>query len=255
VGTLIGANGWDHATVWNRHGAIDLTPALDGQSHALEVNNKGQIVGFIGWTPCCEAVVWQNGIMEYLDPSHAGSRAYGINEAGAIIWNSNRGDWLTVRGQTTALPGGEPRAINAAGAVAGLGLGNWLWRNETVTDLGLLSPTAINATGAVAGVINRPPFEEPGHGHAGVWQRGKLTDLGTLPGSDFSEAYGINAAGDVVGYGETAGGLDHAILWRRGQIIDLGGVSPWSTSHAKSINAAGQIVGDLDDLPVIWTVK
>jgi len=58
-----------------------------------------------------------------------------------------------------------------------------------------------------------------------------------------------------VGYGETAGGLDHAILWRRGQIIDLGGVSPWSTSHAKSINAAGQIVGDLDDLPVIWTVK
>ena len=104
-------------------------------------------------------------------------------------------------------------------------------------------------------MINRPPFDEPGHNHAGVWRRGILTDLGTLPGSDHSEAYGINANGDVVGFGETAAGLDHAMLWRRGQILDLGAVSPASSSHAKSINSAGQIAGDLDGLPVIWTVK
>jgi probable HAF family extracellular repeat protein len=257
VGTLTGTNGWNHATVWRKGVPTDLTPTLEGESHAIGVNNKGQIVGFLGWTPCCEAVMWQNGTMSYLDPSHVGSRAYGINSAGAIIWNSNLGAWLTVRGRTSALPAGEPRGINAAGDVVGIDmfLGNWLLKNGALTDLGQLSPGAINGRGVVAGVINRSPWGEPGYARAGIWRRGTLTDLGTLPGSDHSEAYGINAAGDVVGYGETASGLDHAILWRRGQIIDLGAVNPSKWSYATGINSAGQIVGSIDDSPVMWTVK
>ena len=39
-----------------------------------------------------------------------------------------------------------------------------------------------------------------------------LTDLGTFGGSQ-SEAFGINASGQVVGYAQTASGASHAFLY------------------------------------------
>ncbi len=48
-----------------------------------------------------------------------------------------------------------------------------------------------------------------------------MTDLGTLGGSN-SLAYGVNLAGQVVGYSETAAGEQHAFLWTKGVMTDLG---------------------------------
>src|SRR5206468_11810864 len=76
------------------------------------------------------------------------------------------------------------------------------------------------------------------------------TDLGTLPGGNFSEAYGINAVGQVAGFSTKAGGAVHAVLWTvatsaalRGRAIDLGTQPGGSFSQAFGINAVGQVIG------------
>ena len=48
--------------------------------------------------------------------------------------------------------------------------------------------------------------------HAFLWDKGTMTDLGTLGGTG-SSASGINAAGTIVGNSTTSSGLDHAALW------------------------------------------
>jgi probable HAF family extracellular repeat protein len=68
-----------------------------------------------------------------------------------------------------------------------------------------------------------------------------LIDLGAPPGGN-SFAYGINDAGQVVGYFTTAGGAEHAFLYHSGTMIDLG-APPGGNSYAYGINDAGQIVG------------
>ena len=40
-----------------------------------------------------------------------------------------------------------------------------------------------------------------------------MTDLGTLPGGDFSLATAITNAGEIVGYSTAATGQWHAVKW------------------------------------------
>ncbi|MGB9206211.1 MAG: hypothetical protein WCB94_19795 [Terriglobales bacterium] len=84
--------------------------------------------------------------------------------------------------------------------------------------------------------------------HAVVWQRGVLTDLGTLPGGYSSYASSINARGEVVGAAEngqidplTAYPEDIAVLWKNG-IVNLGTLGG-NQSVANGINDRGQVAG------------
>jgi probable HAF family extracellular repeat protein len=70
-----------------------------------------------------------------------------------------------------------------------------------------------------------------------------ITDLGTLPGGDFSVAHDINSRGQVVGFSETASGGFHAFLWEDGRMTDLGTLPGGFESVAHGINARGQVVG------------
>jgi probable HAF family extracellular repeat protein len=115
-------------------------------------------------------------------------------------------------------------------------------------DLGTLggtltTPVAINNRGLVAGFAQR----RSGESEAFVYQGGRLTALGMLPGGRQSFAYGINEPGDIVGASEAGDGSLHATLYRGGRIIDLNAAIPstsgWRLIEARDINEAGVIVG------------
>jgi probable HAF family extracellular repeat protein len=71
------------------------------------------------------------------------------------------------------------------------------------------------------------------------------TDLGVLPGFDSSEARGINASGQVVGYcyNFSEGGA-HPFIWQNGVMTALPLPSEYTQCYAESINASGVIVGN-----------
>jgi probable HAF family extracellular repeat protein len=102
------------------------------------------------------------------------------------------------------------------------------------------TPLVVNNLGQVAGA--RTVGTEL---HAFRWQRGTLTDLGSLAG--FSYANAINDFGTVVGFTRVPSGWGHGFLWRRGVMTDLGVLGGGTGySSANSINDFGQVVGNSD---------
>jgi probable HAF family extracellular repeat protein len=83
-------------------------------------------------------------------------------------------------------------------------------------------------------------------GHAVVWSNGSVRDIGTLGTGFYSEAWGINNLGQVVGWSFTngGGGLSgvHGFLYTEKEgLVDL---TPQNDmSYALDINDAGQVTG------------
>ena len=69
-----------------------------------------------------------------------------------------------------------------------------------------------------------------------------MNDLGTL-GGEMSGGYGINNAGQVVGWSQTSTGQHHAFLYSDGKMQDIGPLttSNGSSAEARDINDNGLI--------------
>jgi probable HAF family extracellular repeat protein len=229
---------------------IDLDSA--SYSCASGINNLGQVVGMarVGGS-VDDVVVWQDGTMNDLgadgdNPSHAKA----INDSGQVAGTSDGSTWMAFLysdGAFTDLgtlsgPRSFGTGINNAGQVVGNstyeGGGNFnyhafIWQDGVMTELSAFSgqyyyAQGINDVGQVIVLSNL--------NHAYIWNNGAVTDLGA------GEPFGINNAGQVVGY--SAGS---ATLWDQGTVTNLNDVlsngDGWHLLEARAINNVGQIVG------------
>jgi len=206
------------------------------------------------------------GVLEGEDPASL-STGYGINQATqvvgvsgnyAFLWTQNR-DFQ----QLDIGPVGWAEAldINERGQVTGdrdfgcpdvaMGL---IWHRGMSTDLGTLygsdpstceagsTGRAVNNRGQVVGWSEIAPFDPPAwNQHGFLWEDGEMTDLGSL--GDWSEAWGINERGQIVGYMDSQPWAQ-ACLWENGSFQLLGFLSDepdWSIALA--INNGGTVVG------------
>jgi probable HAF family extracellular repeat protein len=86
--------------------------------------------------------------------------------------------------------------------------------------------------------------------HVFRWDKGVLTDLGTLPGGQNSDVGGINASGWIAG-GSENGDIDpflgipvsHAVLWKGDKPLDLGTLGEGLDSIALQVSDGGQVIG------------
>ena|SRR5687768_10592949 len=222
VGTSRDANGQDRPFLWEKGVMTDLGTLTDGaQSTAYGVNASGKAVGYMLERTHALATLWQDG--EIIDLGTLGGPnaiAAAINASGAV---------------TGHFTGGDKGALHA-----------FIWRKGEMVDLGTTGDCvkcwagglAINNAGQIVGWTDVESFPSGDLlTHAFLWDNGKTTDLGTLPGAEASYARAINEAGDVVGYTLSADGrVKRGFLWRKGTMTELPLV-------ANGINSSGDIVG------------
>jgi uncharacterized membrane protein len=163
------------------------------------------------------------------------TQAGGINTAGQIVGAFDYAYWIFGQYfmQGFLFSGGRYTTIDVAGAFA-------------------TQASGINDSGRVVGTFVDPPYlsedwvSMPGNAH-GFLLSGRVFTTIDVPGAGSTNAYGINATGQIVGsYLDAAG--SHGFLLAGGTFtaIDVPGATAGST-NAYGINATGQIVGSYLD--------
>ncbi|MEE8156343.1 MAG: hypothetical protein V3T53_15420 [Phycisphaerales bacterium] len=147
-------------------------------------------------------------------------------------------------------------ALNDDGDVAGyttcnLGQRAFRWTPETGLELiPMPAQTSESRARAIHGskVVGYHVVSGNGFGHIGFvydFETDEFTSLGTLPGGDWSEAHGINSAGEIVGFwGNTVmGPSPQAFIWGDGEMIDINGDFGTLKSEANDITDDRVVTG------------
>lgn len=259
-----------HAVLWRKGVLTDLR-TLGGsitfwpESH--QINNNDLVVGTSettvpdpnGESQCgntaheCRVFLWQRGTIAAL-PTLGGNNAYdaGINNIGQVSGTSETSVLLPCpsfiflyvfkafvweKGHIAALP---------------------LFPGDNVATAGGMNDhgQVVGTSGEVFGTANSCSTIAR---HAVLWQDGRVTDLGTLGGTDGNLPSYINNRGEIVGESDIAGDIHHhAFLWRRGTILNLGTLPGDVDSSASRINDNGLIAGFSFDVngnarAVLWS--
>jgi probable HAF family extracellular repeat protein len=250
--------GWDVGTDEKGHAYIlqnGVTTEIDtsvlggSSSHALGINNKGQVVGYSGDYNAGRAFLWENGVTTDLGFESAVAR--GINNSGQIVGYYNTAYYthafLLKDGVVRELGsiGGEMNAnynlsyaVNDSEQVVGFsGNSPFLWQNGSMMKIGVPDSTygmarSINSIGQIVGFDTSGGF---------LWRDGVRTGLDLQ-----LEPFSINDLGQIVG--SVHGLTDSAVLISGGQQVELRTLlaqdSGWQDLYtAKAINNAGQIIG------------
>jgi probable HAF family extracellular repeat protein len=264
---------------------VDLGPLSGTFANVTGVNSTAEVVGQTLNPSSNEYqgfLIDSNGVQHNVGPltGFTESFASGLNDAGEVVGFSQNAPeginypeeaFLDNHGTLTDLGtlGGNvsvATSVSASGQVVGYSTttsGNYLlqdgfiWRPGVgMQDLGALTAggssgaLAINDAGDVVGYSTTSVNETtpPSPTDAVLWsQGGPPQNLRTLPGGGSSEATGINASDQVVGYSTismSANSPNHAFLWSQANgMQDLGTLTGYTDSYAAAINSSGEVVG------------
>ncbi len=224
---------------------------IPGPATGYAINSSGTVAGW-AQNPSGgqQAFVSTPNGMQSLSSGSYESYAYGINDSGTVVgttYDSSgqaHGTIWSISGVTDLGAGTYAMAINDSGEVVG-GNGNaFTLVNGQMQNLGAApgidwsAAYAVNNTGTVVGdgQLSNGTFRGV------VWNPdGSITVLGTFGGSS-SQATGVNASGEVVGFASLASGYQNAFSDTGGTLMDLGTLGGGS-SYAYGINDSGEIVG------------
>lgn len=230
----------------------------NSSSHAVALNNRGQVAGWGGspGNPFFQFPwVWQEGSLSALTLPLEGltGDVQDINGHRQII-----GQTKQLIGDHQSRDDGSLKAVHVGPLGTMLGSkGNAPFLPFLVRDgrteffehpeQGRVLLRAINNHGHVLGWLdtfyqeepNRPPRKTR---KSFLWRDGQFTDIAAQDGGKF-QAYGLNDLDQVVGTAVSPSGEhnSHAWLWQDGQLTDLGTLGGYSIPRA--INLLGQIVG------------
>lgn len=112
-----------------------------------------------------------------------------------------------------------------------------------VTDLGTLGGNCAEANGLNnRGQVVGWSLDADGRHQAFVWQNGRMTGLGFLPGGTSSVAMAINNGGEITGYAHISASNWRAFLYVSNSMINIG---TWGSinSMGRAINDQGAISG------------
>lgn len=232
-------------------------PYADWSSFAISINNPGQVVGYL------------------TDPVANTSRGYFYDVGGAwsflqappyaagadliVPWAINNNGHIAghTRSKTTGSPvdpvvwlspSAPPQVLPTYAACSGCNA----WDPQAISDNDWVVGYVSGSKGVRHGVLWTPASRDV-NGLPTSWT---VTDLGGFGGSA-TVAYGVNNAGQVVGYSNTTRDkASHAFLWQNGKMQDLGTESGSTNSLANSINNSTppQVAGQSASHAVIWTL-
>lgn len=243
-----------HAVTW-RNGSLTDLGALPGptgsSSAATWISKNGLIAGFsengeidplIG-APALFGVLWRDGNIINLGTLEGGyeSGAFSVNNSGRVVGiaSSLIPDANSLFGTNT-----QARAF--------------LWDNGVMQDLGTLPGGTdamalfINERGQIVGQSYSansvvPPAsgctDSPLTLYGFFWDKGQMTDIGTL-GGNCTFPYSLNNRGQVVGQSNVTGDVtSHPFLWQPGKTMQDLGTLGGNYGYAEWLNDAGTVVG------------
>ncbi|MDX1980168.1 MAG: hypothetical protein SFV51_07865 [Bryobacteraceae bacterium] len=183
-----------------------------GAGAMLSLNNGGQSFGY-SQTAAGRQAFSSAGPLQSAGSESIANQGNNFGQVTGVTWKDGRA-------QATMWANGLVSLLGVTGATESFG--------QAINDYGHLAGAAINSSGQLA---------------AFVMGEGGLRWIGTLPGGDWSSAYGLNARGQVAGTSTVAGNAFHAFLWSAEDgMRDLGTLGG-ASSYAAAINRDGVVTG------------
>jgi probable HAF family extracellular repeat protein len=231
--------------------------------HAYDIGTNGMVVGSLGTADAFVPSTWLSGTLNtYGTLGGPRGQFNGISANGIMTGVSDLS--ADPNGHAFIFEGGAfheigsgmgPEVIgggvNSSGQVAGWlwagirPVGAFLYSGGTATQIAddtfkFAIATQLYVAGTVIGRGDR--WDTDAH-HAFMYAGGVTTDLGALDATtDYSEAFGINNGGQIVGTSLDAASVYHAFIYSYGSMHDIGSFDGFAI--ANDINNLGQVVGD-----------